>query len=288
LTENERPNLGRVSGYDLPEWAVPELQATLGGDFDAVEARLKTRAPVILRANLRKTDRAKAIAALAKDGILAKAHDASDTAKTVTEGTRRVAQSTAYTSGLVELQDASSQAAIEALPLSQGMKILDYCAGGGGKLLAIGARVDGVYVAHDANPQRMRDLPVRAKRAGIKVKTATLAEIAKTAPFDLVFCDVPCSGSGSWRRDPEGKWTLSEAEFQVLLKVQQDILQEASAFVASDGVLVYATCSMCLSENRRQVETFIKANPTWALAVQNQWTPLKDCDGFFSAVLRKV
>ena len=284
---DETPNLAAVDGYDLPDWIVPELRQTLGADFDAVEARLKERAPVILRCNLQKTARTEAIDLLAQQGIATEPHPASDTALTVTQGARPIAQSEAYRTGLIELQDASSQAAVESLPLKDGMRVLDYCAGGGGKLLAMAGRIKGSFFAHDAIPRRMQDIPARAKRAGIRARTVSQADLKSTAPFDLVFCDVPCSGSGSWRRDPDGKWRLTEQDFKDLLALQGKILREASQFVAPDGTLVYATCSLCHSENSAQVEAFITAEPAWSAVQKTQWTPLRNCDGFFAAVLRK-
>ena len=288
LQPAERPSDKAVVGYDLPEWAVPELRQTLGEDFELVEAKLKERAPVILRCNLRKTDRSAAIETLRQQSIETEPHSASDTALTVLKGARQIAQSGAYQSGLVELQDASSQAAIEALPLRNGMRVLDYCAGGGGKLLAMAARVDGTFCAHDAIPRRMQDLPIRAKRAGHKAQILASDDLNSAKPFDLVFCDVPCSGSGSWRRDPEGKWRMTRQDFQELLKLQAEILDQASHLVSPDGTLVYATCSMCHSENAEQVAAFLRTHPEWSIQAQTQWTPLQNCDGFFAAVLQKL
>ena len=287
LDLDEAPDLGAAIQIDLPDWAIEEMRTTLGDDFAEVERLLKARAPVILRVNLRKSNRDTAATALERDGILTQTHHASDTALTVTEGARKVAQSQAYLSGLIELQDASSQAAIQALPLKDSMRVLDYCAGGGGKLLAMAGRVSGAFYAHDAHEQRMRDLPKRAKRAGIKPQLLKTAQLAQQAPFDLVFCDVPCSGSGSWRRDPDGKWRMSEVDFRDLLKLQSEILTKASGLVKPGGCLVYATCSLCASENRAQVRDFLTSHPDWACEAETQWTPLDGCDGFFSAVLRK-
>ena len=287
LEPDEAPDLDATSQIDLPDWAIEEMRATLGDEFSEVEGLLKSRAPVILRVNLRKSDRETAAKALEQDGILTQPHPASDTALTVTEGARKVAQSQAYLSGLIALQDASSQAAIQALPLKDGMRVLDYWAGGGGKLLAMAGRVSGSFFAHDAHEQRMRDLPKRAKRAGIKPQLLKTDQLAQQTPFDLVFCDVPCSGSGSWRRDPDGKWRMSGTEFQELLKIQAEILLQASDLVKPGGYLVYATCSLCTSENRAQVRDFLTSQPDWVCEAETQWTPLDGCDGFFSAVLRK-
>lgn len=272
---------------DIPAWIRPEIERTLGADFPSIAAELAARAPVILRVNLRKLDRDMAIKALLKEGIHTQAHGLASTALVVTEGARKIAQSKAYKDGFVELQDASSQAAVEQLPLVNGMHLLDYCAGGGGKLLAMAARVDGRFFAHDANFGRMSDLPQRAKRAGVSATLLETADVKKQGPYDLVFCDAPCSGSGSWRRDPEGKWRLDQQRFDALLDTQNEILRRASELVAENGTLAYATCSLCHSENIGQINRFLTENPSWSMTYHQQWTPLDGCDGFFLATLEK-
>ena len=121
-------------------------------------------------------------------------------------GERALSRSRAFTEGLVELQDASSQAAMLRLPLRDGQSVLDYCAGGGGKALALAGRTEVAVTAHDISAARMRDIPARAARAGVRIE---LAEDPKAARYDHVLVDAPCSGSGTWRRDPDGKWRLT-------------------------------------------------------------------------------
>jgi 16S rRNA (cytosine967-C5)-methyltransferase len=243
---------------------------------------------VHLRVNRRHPDQAEALARLASEGILAEPHPAADTALNVTEGARKLRNSLAYAHGLVELQDAASQAVIEALPLADGMRVLDYCAGGGGKSLALAARAKIDLYAHDIAAQRMKDLPVRAERAGVKV---TLLEPRKTgakAPYDLVLCDAPCSGSGSWRRAPEGKWRLSQSQLDTLCQTQSAILDEAAELVADGGVLAYATCSMLSVENRKQVDDFLARRSGWQLQSDHGWQVQGGTDGFYVAVLRRI
>lgn len=271
---------------DLPEWLVPELQESLGADFAAVAEALRSRAPVFLRVNGVKTDLAGAVAALAEEGIVARPHPLSKTALEVTENARKIQNSAAYRSGWVELQDASSQAVVEALPLRDGMKVLDHCAGGGGKTLAMAARARLKLLAHDANPRRMADLPERAKRAGVSV---TLTERPEGgAPYDLVLVDAPCSGSGSWRRDPEGKWRLTAEALDRVLGTQAAILDRVAPMVKADGWLAYATCSMLERENRGQVRAFLARHPEWRLQGDHAFTPLQGGDGFFLALLQRT
>ncbi|WP_374426397.1 RsmB/NOP family class I SAM-dependent RNA methyltransferase [Tabrizicola sp.] len=270
---------------DLPDWLVPELRESLGADFAAVSEALRSRAPVFLRANRVKTDVAGAVAALAEEGIVAQPHPLARNALEVTENARKIQNSRAYRDGWVELQDASSQAVVEALPLADGMKVLDHCAGGGGKTLAMAARARLKLLAHDANPRRMADLPERARRAGVSV---TLTERPEGgAPYDLVLVDAPCSGSGSWRRDPEGKWRLTREALDRVLQTQSAILDRVAPMVRAGGWLAYATCSMLERENRGQVRTFLARHPEFRLHVDHAFSPLQGGDGFFLALVQR-
>jgi 16S rRNA (cytosine967-C5)-methyltransferase len=206
----------------------------------------------------------------------------------IEEGARRLRQSTAYTAGLVELQDGASQAVVEALPLAPGTRVLDYCAGGGGKSLALAAHPGVDVCAHDISEARLGDLLPRAERAGTPVTLlATKAQMNRQAPFDIVLCDVPCSGSGSWRRAPDAKWRLDEARLRELSDVQSGILEEAAALVAPDGLLAYATCSVLRVENEAVIERFRAAHPEWKIAFRRGWTLQDGTDGFFATHLKR-
>lgn len=274
-----------AEALDVPDWLLPAFAESLGADCAPVLEALRQRAPVFLGVNLGKTDRAAAMAALADEGIAAVPHALADTALEVTGGARKLAGSAAYRTGLVELQDVSSQAVVAALPLADGMRVLDHCAGGGGKALAMAARARLDLRAHDILPRRMADLPERARRAG--------AEIALTdrpgagAPYDLVLVDAPCSGSGSWRRDPEGKWRLTPARLAELQDIQAGILAEVEPWVARGGWLAYATCSLLNAENLGQVRRFLGAQPGWALLDERRFSPISGGDGFYLAVMRR-
>ncbi|WP_319823760.1 RsmB/NOP family class I SAM-dependent RNA methyltransferase [Thalassovita sp.] len=276
-----------AEALDLPDWIAPLFRESLGPEAETVAQTLRARAPVMLRVNLRKATRDQAIAALAQAGVTAQPATVSETALLVTDGPRRINGSAPYLDGIVELQDGASQAVVDSLPLRQGMKVLDYCAGGGGKTLAMAGRCAGTYFAHDANFQRMNDLPNRADRAGLSVRLLSHSEVADHAPYDLVLCDVPCSGSGSWRRSPEGKWALSPATLSDL-NVQQDfIMDETQQLVAENGVLIYATCSVLRAENDDRVAAFLSRHPGWRCDWARQWTPGSEGDGFFAACLTR-
>lgn len=271
---------------DCPDWLAQPLQDGLGDDFAVVMALLRHRAPVFLRANLRRTTRAAVQQALAEDGIESIPHDLADTALEVTANARRIKASAPYLQGLVELQDAASQAVVSALPLRDGQRVLDYCAGGGGKSLAMAARARMQVTAHDADPARMRDLPDRARRAGVAVRLAATADLRRGV-FDLVLADAPCSGSGSWRRTPEAKWALTPARLEALCAVQADILARTAPLVAPGGVLAYATCSLLNEENESQVAAFLGAHPAWVQLQKLRLTPMHGGDGFFLATLTR-
>ena len=289
LIEEERSALAQPveARVDLPDWIVPRMQNALKGGFKENAEALRHRAPVFLRANLRKATRDEAMDALARDGIECEVSPIADTALIVKDGARRVAQSTAYREGLVEVQDASSQAALAGLPLRDGMRVLDYCAGGGGKTLGIGGRVNGTFVAHDANPGRLRDLPERAKRAGLGVEIRTGAQLKNELGFDLVFCDVPCSGSGTWRRTPDAKWRFKPENLQELCEIQAEILDSVLPYLNPNGSLIYATCSLLCEENEDQIARFLKDHPEFQCGHEQRWSMADGCDGFFIAHLTR-
>lgn len=273
---------------DIPDWVWPSFSSSLGDQAEAAATALQTRAPVHLRVNLLRGNRANAIEALAEEGIICAPHPASETALDVTTGARKIRNSTCFADGLVELQDAASQAVVDQLPLKDGMRVLDYCAGGGGKSLAMAARAKLDLYAHDANPSRMTDLPLRAQRGGVDVTCLSDEELPKQAPFDLVLCDVPCSGSGSWRRAPEGKWRLTRAQLDEIRYAQRQILRDAARLVSAEGTLAYATCSMLDEENSEQVQAFLAEVEGWSLQVQAAWQVQDGTDGFFVSVLTRL
>lgn len=268
---------------DMPDWLWAQFEASLGPQAAEVAEALRHRAPVFLRVNTLRATRDTAQKALSAEQIVTTPHPLSPTALDVRENARRVATSRAYRDGLVELQDVASQAVVDALPLSSGQRVLDYCAGGGGKALAMAARLEGPVVAHDAHPARMRDVPARALRAGAEVSCVASPE----GPFDLVLCDVPCSGSGAWRRAPEGKWQLSPEKLNDLCALQADILAKAQQLVAPNGVLAYATCSVLAAENTTRIDAFRVVHPAWGIAFSRQFLPHDGGDGFFITCLRR-
>ena len=203
----------------------------------------------------------------------------------MTDGERKIRNSDSYLEGFVELQDASSQAVVAAMP--RAGRILDYCAGGGGKSLALAVDPAAQVTAHDIDPRRMQDLPARAARAGCSIRQIETDDLQNDAPFDVVLCDAPCSGSGAWRRSPEGKWTLSASRLEELTQLQDSILDAAIELTAKNGCLVYATCSVLACENEDRINAFLERHPDWALGFQKRFDANDDGDGFFTAHLRR-
>ena len=273
---------------DIPDWVWPSFNDSLGEAAEAAGVALQSRAPVHLRVNLLRSNRADAIEALAEEGILCEPHPASETALEVTQGGRKIRNSDCFADGLVELQDAASQAVVDQLPLQDGMRVLDFCAGGGGKSLAMAAQAKIDLFAHDANGSRMNDLPLRAQRAGADITCLSEDELESAAAFDLVLCDVPCSGSGSWRRAPEGKWRLTREMLDEIRLSQRQILVDAATLVRQGGHLAYATCSMLDEENSVQIQEFLGQNTGWKQETQATWQVQDGTDGFFVTVLTHI
>ncbi len=287
LTAPERSAGAPPSGPhpDVPEWMLAQFDPTHLTDGSL--EHLLHRAPLWLRVNHRKTTPANALAALAEDGITATPHPDLPGALRVDDGERRLRNGRAYLEGLVEIQDLSPQWAVARLDLPQSGTILDYCAGGGGKALALADRSAARVFAHDALPRRMADLPARAARAGVVIDRLALDELAGAGPFDMVLTDVPCSGSGTWRRDPEAKWRLTPERLAEVTQMQADILDRAAGLVATGGQLVYMTCALFQVENDAQIAAFVARHPGWRCTARHLDTPVTASDGFFSAVLRR-
>ena len=266
---------------DLPDWLLPLWQGALGKDATPIALAMRDRAPVWLRVNTLRATPAKAQEALASDGIETQPASDLPTALRITSGARRVANSRAYRDGLIELQDLSPQLACAALPGARTGLV--YCAGGGGKALALAAK--GAQVtAHDIDARRMSDLPARAKRAGAAIRLAQPGQVQGL--FDLVVADVPCSGSGTWRRTPDAKWRFDDAALQHLLTVQAQILDRVAPYVAPGGHLAYMTCSLLEGENQRQADAFVQRAGFEPVAMR-RFTPLDASDGFFLALMRR-
>ncbi len=264
---------------DLQEWVFKQLS------IDHTQAReiaqsLRNRAPVWMRVNTARTTPDEVFKQLQSRGYGPQATAPVPSAIKITERARQLAQDPLILSGLLEFQDLGPQSACDLLNVEIGQTVLDFCSGGGGKALALAAK--GAHVcAYDIAPERMVDLPMRAKRAGADIEIAK----APKGLFDVVVVDVPCSGSGAWRRAVDGKWALTPEDLTNYTALQQEIVTEAAAHMRPGGQLVYMTCSLFAQENTEMAKWISEAGlgtAVWA----RQWTPLDDCDGFYCAVFQ--
>lgn len=252
---------------DVPEWTAPLMEANFDEEFVAEGQALAQRPPVGLRANTLKADRAKVKKALGRfsphDAILAP--DGLTIPPPVDFGrSANVQADGAYQKGWVEIQDEGSQVVSHLVYAQPGEQILDYCAGAGGKTLALAASMQnkGQIFAYDADRNRLSAIYERIKRAGLRNVQVrepgqnVLSDLADK--MDRVVVDAPCSGSGVWRRRPDAKWRLTPEALEKRLEEQRAVLQEASVFVKPGGYLCYITCSVFPGENEGQVYQFLE------------------------------
>ena len=283
LTQNESSPLEVL---DFPDCLLDELKDSLGESFYSVNKTLKQRAPFYIRVNLSKATLDEVQLILRDEGIETDLDDACVTALKVLSNPRKVKQSDAYKTGLLDIQDLNSQISCRTIPLENGWKLLDFCAGGGGKSLALSDRFSGTIDAYDKDFLRMKDIPVRSDRAGVTINLLSNDDIRTVSSYDLVICDVPCTGSGAWRRNPDAKWTLTTDNYEALKKTQQEILDDASKLVSGNGVLVYMTCSLLKAENSDQVKAFLLRNSDWEVVFQESFPLSNSGDGFFVTHLK--
>lgn len=273
--------------YDVQDWVWHRLVRDLGPSEAARSASaLKARAPLDLRVNVSKNSLEDVKALLAVEGIETQLVDRVPGALRSSQHSTRLSRSKAYTDGLVEIQDAASQAVVGRLPFEGAARVLDFCAGGGGKSLAMAAQHPGLRIdAWDAAPDRFKQLKERAARAGAAVQ---ILRQEPTQDYDLVLLDAPCSGSGAWRRSPDAKWRLTEARLAELRVVQQAILAKGWARVTPGGVLAYATCSIFSEENEIAVQSFQETHSAARLLDQTRLPLGQPGDGFFLALFEKA
>jgi 16S rRNA (cytosine967-C5)-methyltransferase len=261
---------------DFPAWTAAMMTRAFGDDAAAEGEALAERADVDLRLNTLKAPVDKALAALASVG--AEAHPFVATAARIAAPdaqarTPAVTVIPAYNKGWVEVQDLGSQIAAACAGDIKGRQILDFCAGGGGKTLALAALMEnkGQIYAYDNDARRLAPLYERAQRAGVRnlqirspAETGALAGLDER--MDLVFVDAPCTGSGTWRRHPDTKWRLTPQQLERRIAEQDSVLREAARFVKPGGALLYVTCSFFAEENDDRVAAFLAAASGFRLA----------------------
>lgn len=327
LTAEERDLVRKISSHEarpddmppaaagsFPDWLGPDLEARFGPRLIDEMAALNERAPVDLRVNTLKSDRDGALAALAGEGIEAEPCKLSPLGLRLV-GRRRVTATRAFKSGLVEVQDEAAQLAALIVGAEPGQQVGDVCAGAGGKTLALAAAMNnsGQIHAWDVDGPRLEAMKERLQRAGVRnvqgrrVTAGAGPDYAALAgKLDRVLVDAPCSGSGTWRRNPETKWRLDAETLERQVARQRDLLVQFAELVKPGGRLVYATCSILGREGGEQIDWFCKRRPdfkivplaaVWAETIKTPCPPSGDylnlspatngTDGFFAAVLQR-
>jgi 16S rRNA (cytosine967-C5)-methyltransferase len=259
---------------DYPEWLSPQIERAFGENASVIMSAFAERADIDLRINTLKSSPEKVLSALKT--VKAAAVPFLKTAARIaapepSEKAPGVTVIPAFNKGWVEVQDLGSQIAAAAAGDIKGAQVLDYCAGGGGKTLALAAMMEntGQLYAYDRDPRRLKPLFHRAKRAGVRnlqIRSPAggegLDDLA--GKMDVVFIDAPCSGAGTWRRHPDTKWRLTEKQLQTRMSEQDQVLREAASFVKPGGRMVWVTCSFLMEENEDRLATFVKAHPQFS------------------------
>ena len=278
----------------IPDWLNDLGRSQLGDAWPKEITALNKTADFIIRTNTLKTTRANLLKELAKLDI--KAEQLADYPDAIRIVKRANLFSTPlFKAGMFEVQDASSQKVAAFLDVKPGMHVIDACAGAGGKTLHLSSLMQskGRIISMDTEAWKLDELKKRAKRAGAQnietrvIDDKTINKLKNSA--DRVLLDVPCSGLGVIKRNPDAKWKLKPEFINNIIQTQQHILAEYSQMVKPGGYLVYATCSILPSENNQQVELFLKNNSNFELVKQEVVSPLlSGFDGFFMALLKKT
>ncbi|HEY8613270.1 MAG TPA: RsmB/NOP family class I SAM-dependent RNA methyltransferase [Roseomonas sp.] len=308
------PKMDEATRLNIPDWALPGLRARFGETLPDAAAGLEGAAPLDLRVNLLRTTREAAAQALAAEGIPTTPTPFSPWGLRVADR-RPVLATQAFQDGLIEIQDEGSQLIALLADARPGMKVADYCAGAAGKTLAMAATMGnrGRIAALDVSVPRLAGAAKRLRRAGVDNAETHLLEAGdrwvkrRAATYDRVLVDAPCTGTGTWRRNPDARLRTTESDYAELITKQRAILDRAASLVRPGGKLIYATCSVLPGEDEEQVRDFLDHHadfaavplpeawaeagmagpapgegPHMALAPHSHGT-----DGFFAAVLRR-
>jgi 16S rRNA (cytosine967-C5)-methyltransferase len=322
LSENERKFLRGLTGRTLihpqmsdavklecPEWAYAKLESIFGDRITEELQAMQEPAQLDIRVNALKMSRDDVKAALSAEKITARPTPFSPWGLRVA-GRPPLSQLALFKDGAVEIQDEGSQLIALLCDAQPGMSVVDFCAGAGGKTLALAATMQnkGRLVACDVLGGRLQRAKLRFRRAG--AHNISIQELnnendqwvkRSAGRYDRVLVDAPCSGTGTWRRNPDARWKELGPKLDELVALQARILQSASRLVKPGGELIYATCSLLPDENNMQVESFLNANPDFTLLPAHlrlpEETKAKDylslspaahkTDGFFGAVMQK-
>ncbi len=279
--------------YSIPDWLAETLEKELGSKWEKEMNALNEQAPAILRVNSLKTTPKHLIAELKEENVIAFQIKGFDVAVQLEEK-KNVFLTSAFKDGLFEVQDAGSQMIGEYLEVKPGMRVVDVCAGAGGKTLHLAAKMEnkGQIIALDIHGWKLAELKRRAKRAGahnIETREISDTKVIKRLheKADRLLIDAPCSGLGVLRRNPDSKWKIDQDFIDRIKNEQKTILQDYSKILKKGGRMVYATCSILPSENENQVKVFLENNPDFKLIKDQKVLPSQGFDGFYMAMIER-
>ena len=285
----------RVFKESIPDWMDELAVKELGEKHWSKEIEaLNKQAEVLLRTNTLRTNKASLRKKLSEEGIETIFIDGYPDALKLVERAN-VFKTKCFQDGLFEVQDASSQLVAAFLDVQPGMRVIDTCAGAGGKTLHLSSLMEnkGQIIATDIYESKLKKLKIRTRRAGAHNITTKVIDSSKVikkmkGTADRVLIDAPCSGIGVLKRNPDSKWKLQPEFVDNIIKTQAEILQSYSQLVKVGGKVVYATCSILPSENENQVKKFLKENPNFEILKDRKVSPYKTgYDGFYMALLER-
>ena len=279
--------------HSVPDWLAGLFEKELGAKWEKEMSALNEQALVILRANSLKISAENLVEILKEEGVNSFVLRGYSDAVQLEEK-KNVFLTSAFKEGFFEVQDASSQKIAELLDVKEGMRVVDACAGAGGKTLHIAALMKnkGQIIALDIYEWKLAELKRRAKRAGaFNIETRFIEDnkvikrLHNTA--DRLLIDAPCSGLGVLKRNPDSKWKIDEDFINRIKTEQENILQNYSKILKKGGKMVYATCSILPSENGEQVRKFLSENTEFALVKEENIMPSDGYDGFYMALIER-
>ena len=284
----------RAIRESIPDWMDQICKTELGEKWDEEIAALNHQAPVVLRVNTLKISRKSLQSIFQKEDIETEIlKDYPDAL--LLRNRANIFRTDAFKKGYFEMQDASSQLVARYMNVKPGMRVIDACAGAGGKSLHLASLMEnkGQLIALDIYQGKLNDLKKRAKRNSVHNIDTRLIESTKTIKklknsADRVLIDAPCSGLGVLKRNPDSKWKLQPEFIENIKKTQAEILDNYSQMLKVGGQMVYATCSILPSENEEQVQKFLTNHPEFSFISENKVSPAKSgYDGFYMALLEK-
>lgn len=280
--------------HSIPDWLVETLEKELGPKWEREMIALNEQAPTILRANALKVSAKHLVEELKGENVESFTINGFKDAVQLEEK-KNVFLTSAFKDGLFEVQDAGSQKIAEFLDVKPGMRVVDACAGAGGKTLHLAAMMEnkGQIIAMDIHGWKLAELKRRAKRAGahnIETREITDTKVIKRLheKADRLLIDAPCSGLGVLKRNPDSKWKIDQDFIDRIRKEQAQILQDYAKIIKKGGKMVYATCSILPSENNEQVAHFLKNNPNFKLVKDEKVMPSSGFDGFYMALIERI